>query len=369
MYITYETTQYARDTEGKFFKYGQPPKTIPNDLPKPEFMPTKLVRISDMKVIDDAQVSEGYCALSYSWSQSGKIVKDERVGKYTRMDEGKHKIIYSNDSYEYVKFEGMVQYICQQFNIKYIWCDQLCINQDDKEEKQYEICNMHHIYENAYCTVALVPEYDDELYGDEEYFKRLWTLEEALKSKRLLFIGRNIHEWGEDVNEDSLICELVKPLSELKVNEILYYAHRRTTTKDHDRVFALIHLFPDLIDNNYINPSYNKPLMVQFYEWISTRKNIEKINIDYDQPLEDLMVQFYGVLAKKNICILLWEKSQIITNQQFINTTFYHHGQVSMESISHLIPQHLFKIMISLEKPCMLHLLILRTSDPTVMKI
>ncbi|KAI9245231.1 hypothetical protein BDA99DRAFT_528307 [Phascolomyces articulosus] len=68
------------------------------------------------------------------------------------------KNYYFSKTIKYVKFEGIIQQICQQFNIKYIWCDQLCINQNNKEEKLREIRNMHHIYENAYCTVALVPE-------------------------------------------------------------------------------------------------------------------------------------------------------------------------------------------------------------------
>ncbi|KAI9251475.1 hypothetical protein BDA99DRAFT_521976 [Phascolomyces articulosus] len=69
------------------------------------------------------------------------------------------KNYYFSKMVQYVKFEGIIQQICQQFNIKYIWYDQLCINQDNKEEKQREIRNMHQIYENAYCTVAFVPDY------------------------------------------------------------------------------------------------------------------------------------------------------------------------------------------------------------------
>ncbi|KAI9274712.1 hypothetical protein BDA99DRAFT_498325, partial [Phascolomyces articulosus] len=88
-----------------------------------------------------------------------------------------HNNYYFTKTIKYVKFEGIIQQICQQFNIKYIWYDQLCINQNNKEEKQHEIRNMHQIYENAYCTVALVPDYtaDDDLNpSKQQYFKRLW---------------------------------------------------------------------------------------------------------------------------------------------------------------------------------------------------
>ncbi|KAI9247680.1 hypothetical protein BDA99DRAFT_253456 [Phascolomyces articulosus] len=364
MYITYEMAQYSR-TNGKrarLAKRVKPPITIPNDLPKPDFMPTKLVRISDMEVVDGSQVNEGYCALSYSWNQSGDIKQDDN-GKHVRIDNGKHKIIsyanifpdmiipnykipvnykydrietrsklskmyhvleiiddenyYFTKTIKYVKFEGIIQQICQQFNIKYIWYDQLCINQDNKEEKQHEIRNMHQIYENACCTVALVPDYShkEKLNESEQhYFKRLWILEEAIKSKRLLIVGRNEHQYGE--NSTFLqIYYFTESSSELNVSQILHYAHQRTSTKDHDRVFALIHLFPEFIDHKNEPHPFKKLIIRHFCGVFSTKNSINKIRIDYSQPFEDLMIQFYGLLAKKDISILIFGK-----NRNYIST-------------------------------------------------
>ncbi|KAI9251360.1 hypothetical protein BDA99DRAFT_541352 [Phascolomyces articulosus] len=93
MHIIYETAQYYSWIDGEEVQCIKPTKTIPNDLLKPDFMPTKLVRISDMKVVDGSQVNEGYCTLSYSWNQSGDMVLDKTTGKYKRIDEGKHEII------------------------------------------------------------------------------------------------------------------------------------------------------------------------------------------------------------------------------------------------------------------------------------
>ncbi|KAI7853053.1 hypothetical protein BDC45DRAFT_536892 [Circinella umbellata] len=67
MYTTYESIQWRNNCDcGLIPKLSE----VPEELPKPEFMPTKLIRTSDMQVVQGSQVNEGYCALSYSWNQT-----------------------------------------------------------------------------------------------------------------------------------------------------------------------------------------------------------------------------------------------------------------------------------------------------------
>ena len=101
-----------------------------------------------MKVVQGSKVHEGYCALSYSWNQSGEIVINETGKKSHRcIDEGKHIILPAKIVREkqrgrkriprkikYVKFEKCIQEICKGFNVKYIWYDQMCINQNDENK-------------------------------------------------------------------------------------------------------------------------------------------------------------------------------------------------------------------------------------------
>ncbi|KAG2222361.1 hypothetical protein INT45_009834 [Circinella minor] len=274
-------------------------------------MPSYLVRISDMKLVQGSEVHEGYCALSYSWNQSGEIIKNKTTNNCDRMDQGKHKIIYPGKTIrkkprgrkripgkvKFVKFEELIQEIGKDFNIKYIWYDQMCINQNDEEEKHGEIHQMHKIYSHAYCTIALVPElitrvrkrYPDTttclidmrigyLLGSQ-WMKRMWTLEETILSTKMLFVGRNVHCWWYRLSKDhfpifykDFVCD---------VATILHYAHTRTSTKEHDCIFALANIFPGVI---------------------------QEITIDYNQDVQELMMQFYGALAKKDLSILCFGK-------------------------------------------------------------
>ncbi|KAI8143093.1 hypothetical protein BJV82DRAFT_116705 [Fennellomyces sp. T-0311] len=59
----------------------------------------------------------------------------------------------------------------------------------------------------------------------------------------------------------------------------LWYPKKRTSSKAYDQIFALTNIFPELMD---------------------------KITFSYDQPLHDLMFNFYRALAQKDISVLLF---------------------------------------------------------------
>ncbi|KAI9251531.1 hypothetical protein BDA99DRAFT_541519 [Phascolomyces articulosus] len=92
MPIIYETDQWTTNGNHEYFMYDRPPKKAPTILPRPDFMPTKLVRVSDMKVVYGSQVKTGYCALSYCWKQTGAIELDEITGQVQIQDYCTHKI-------------------------------------------------------------------------------------------------------------------------------------------------------------------------------------------------------------------------------------------------------------------------------------
>ncbi|KAI8139345.1 hypothetical protein BJV82DRAFT_659891, partial [Fennellomyces sp. T-0311] len=235
MYLTYETRQYV--VKGLYRPnmlsklHIHPPQRF-GPTSEPTYKPTKLVRVSDMQVVKGSDISEGYFALSYSHNWSGYVISGENGKDSIREDDGLHKLVVYEEKVDkrrltrgrkkphpltrtvkHVKFEAIIQQICKDFNIKYIWYDQMCINQSDHDEKMRELKEMYLVYRHAHCTIALIPElraysprdktgvkwmsvYD---IAGSEWGKRAWTLEEALVSRNLLFVGRNVHLWSHTI--------------------------------------------------------------------------------------------------------------------------------------------------------------------------
>ncbi|KAI8142998.1 hypothetical protein BJV82DRAFT_613033 [Fennellomyces sp. T-0311] len=170
-----------------------------------------------------------------------------------------------------------------------------------------EIKQMHRIYQNAHCTLALVPELgcwplsqgsnhenSSEWWGESanvhvlpntEWCKRIWTLEEAYVSKSILFVGLNVHIWADVdylwkiLNPSNVVTTMAERTRKWMACTALWYSRKRTSSKQHDRIFALANIFPEIMD---------------------------RITFSYKQPLLDLMVQFYGALAQKDISVLFF---------------------------------------------------------------
>ncbi|KAI8143021.1 hypothetical protein BJV82DRAFT_613137 [Fennellomyces sp. T-0311] len=320
MYIEYIRNQWeARGSMGTLNK--KPGIECPIEKPRvPEFKPTWLVRISDMQVVPGSSINKHYWALSYSWNQSGELIH-KGGEEYERIDEGRHRIIEYKKTVPHilmndqgfgmfsdiafhdepastisVTFERLVQEICKDLSIDYIWYDQICINQDDHDAKMREIKQMHLIYTNALCTLALIPELrytwkkgtidgyaNVKKLPRTQWCKRMWTLEEAYVSKNILFLGHNVHIWSD---VDFIWKAYTNGTSERDAAvrkwiacTALWYSRNRTSSKSHDRIFALANIFPELMSG---------------------------ITFSYKQPVQNLMIKFYRDLAQKDISVLLF---------------------------------------------------------------
>ena len=102
-YITYGTEQwqisnlYGIINNSTSTKHTLKVRNSAKILPKPQFFPSYLVRVSDMIVVRGSEVKEGYCALSYCWNKSGDLVQKEYTGRSMIMDEVRHQIVFPGE--------------------------------------------------------------------------------------------------------------------------------------------------------------------------------------------------------------------------------------------------------------------------------
>ncbi|KAI7847521.1 hypothetical protein BDC45DRAFT_541811 [Circinella umbellata] len=326
MYITYDTNQIG---------YGQPPlSNIKKQNNNGPFRPTWLIRMSDLVKVPGKEVTEtGYCALSYAWTWSGEKFTNETTGHPEVRDEGKHKIIttvqkdngtvLSRD----VKFESLLQQICQDFKVEYLWFDRWCVDINNEEEKVESLKQMYLTYSHADYAIALVPEMEIIISNNKndlseqqrlvqvlehcldqiiqcEWTKRVWLLVEAMMSKRLLFLGKDVHMWSDGLGQyaSSLVhssayvsLEAIQSLSGQQKDacKVLWHAHRRATTFDHDRIFALINIYSSSTTS------------------LSITHNIGRdMPITYKPALKDYMIQFYKKLIMVDWTMLCFGKQQ-----------------------------------------------------------
>ncbi|KAG2218007.1 hypothetical protein INT45_001550 [Circinella minor] len=359
MYTTYCRNQKSVDLEDRTsYRLG---------VTGGEYRPTWLVRVSDWQKVPGKEAVHGYHTISYCWEQSGEIVKNKTDGndEYNVVDNGKHCIVEgyklyeddiirpaddiyvaennnqdcekgderknsqvisdaddhkeSNNHYEYVlrcepkskttsiqyvTYDQLLQQVCKDFQVEYVWYDKVCIDQSDKEAKSNEIKQMHKIYSNARYTVAMVPEglvYDLEDFNYKEFshghkaqyyfindvwnscwFKRSWTLEEIMMSRRILIVGTNTTMFQHSLHSSEIpttIESLSDPLLDFggagqnkgSVNQALAFAHFRTSTKPHDMIYALKNTFSYMFDDMEVSYSADiKTVFNDFYRHVAT---------------------------------------------------------------------------------------------------
>ncbi|KAI7848477.1 hypothetical protein BDC45DRAFT_314906 [Circinella umbellata] len=326
--IIYETTRWkAKHAVGllgpPMIKYNSSKNTTSqinhiNDDNKP-YTPTYLICVENMAKVKGSSVkNEPYHALSYTWEQAGDLLKidkgDNRGSKLVThqwIKETKDQEGTLTTTTENISFKELIQRIGKQFGIKYIWVDQLCINQEDGPEKQRELQQLHCIYKQAEYTLVLIPELEYknpknsngpkvislDVISKSKWCKRVWTLEEAYMSKQMLFVGRNVHLWSNTTSNPSAARTKAGPFlysvsdKSLKwaASTTLFHARTRKSMRELDRFRALANMFPKI-----------------FLLGDNAKKQFDFFNCDPQDTISTAKtaLQFYRILAKNDLTIL-----------------------------------------------------------------
>ncbi|KAG2218773.1 hypothetical protein INT45_012993 [Circinella minor] len=324
-----------------------------------EYRPTWLIRVFDWRKVPGTEAVDGYHTISYCWEQSGEVIKKKTTNngndEYSFVDNGQHCIVegynlyedeilevvdsmeteedgYQNENKEdgyknfyenaneeainsteclqwckpksktptirNVTYDQLLQQVCKDFQVTYVWYDKVCIDQADNKAKSREINQMHKIYRNACYTIAMIPEvilydpkdFEHQVFGKGHkaqkkfiddvwyscWFKRSWTLEEVMMSRRILIVGTNtnmfqhsLHSADRPTTVDFLSNALLNfggsEQNEGSVNQALAFAHFRTSTKPHDKIYTLRNTFSYMF--NYIETSYSTDIKTIFYDF------------------------------------------------------------------------------------------------------
>ncbi|KAM7213566.1 Heterokaryon incompatibility protein (HET) domain containing protein [Rhypophila decipiens] len=183
-------------------------------------LPKRLLRLDfnntdQLQLIECAEGQAGrYAALSHCWGNP----RDMEQIKTTTRNYKQHlsSIVYS----ELPKsFQDAVQ-VCRELGLQNLWIDSLCIVQDDSNDWQHESTNMTDTYENAFITLAATasagctegftfsyqrPQHFSEFsvypgpdlgqLRKQPLYKRGWTLQEMVLSRRLVHFGHDQLYW------------------------------------------------------------------------------------------------------------------------------------------------------------------------------
>jgi Heterokaryon incompatibility protein (HET) len=191
---------------------------------KRQFLDMKLIDVQNGRIVPDFK-SDPYVALSYVWGPDHASKSETRKanGRKRPHESSATNSLFTQLPEHVPKTIRDAMEVVEQIGFKYLWVDWYCVDQSDYEAKQAQIENMHLVYECAYLTIIALdaqnmeeglaglsrplqytfqPEvavpsgrylatFVDSMWdeqGNSPWDLRAWTLQEALLSRRCLFI-------------------------------------------------------------------------------------------------------------------------------------------------------------------------------------
>ena len=174
--------------------------------------PLWLIDISQRCVVP-FQASLSYFALSYVWGRV-ETAKMERSNLVKLQQPG--SLLGPHQAVEIPKTIKDAMFLTGFLGHRYLWCDRLCLVQDDMSTKLPQIQQMAEIYARAYCTIVAFDNLDANsgLHGlpsltrcsrrqvstsaftqQAHWSSRAWTYQEELFSVRIIQLSSHAVNW------------------------------------------------------------------------------------------------------------------------------------------------------------------------------
>lgn len=136
-------------------------------------------------------VAPPYHAISYTWGDPDSIAVVEVNGRDTRVQQNCHFVLHQ---------------VGQNNHSRYYWIDSLCINQDDIQEKGFQVAMMGNIYRLADQVLVCVGRHEE----DSEFFFNILNQQKDLFARVSRALPLSGRETSDEVPDKHLRRDLIK---------------------------------------------------------------------------------------------------------------------------------------------------------------
>ncbi|KAI1844011.1 hypothetical protein JX266_009877 [Neoarthrinium moseri] len=203
------------------------------------------IRTFILETFHDSTIIPRYAILSHTWEEEEVLFEDVTNQPHSvwMQKKGASKVIAS----------------CRQAlrdDSAYIWIDTCCIEKSSSAELSEAINSMFRWYQEAAICYAYLSDATDN-HGKCRWYSRGWTLQELIAPPILNFYNKDWKFVGTRHSDALLISKITgidtrllcrttnirDALSSFSIATKMYWASRRSTTKEEDRAYCLMGLF------------------------------------------------------------------------------------------------------------------------------
>ena len=204
----------------------------------------------ELTSFDDDDDVPPYCILSHTWCKNQEVSYKDLVAGIGKEKSGYSKIQFCVDK-------------AAEDGVQYSWVDTCCIDKSTNEELSTAINSMFRWYQRAVKCYVLMSDVHsprkstdpqarltwESAFRSSRWFERGWTLQELLAPVIVEFFSIDGTQIGDKITLEQDIHQATKiplaalrrqkPLSEFSIDERMYWAAHRRTSKKEDKAYCL----------------------------------------------------------------------------------------------------------------------------------